>query len=334
MRTVYLSQIPHMNIAFIGLGIMGRPMALNLLRAGHSLFVHARRAESMTPLVEAGGIGCADPAEAARQAEIIFTMVSDTPDVEQVILGPDGVLAGARPEALAIDMSTISPAATRRLAAELEAAGVDMLDAPVSGGEAGAIAGTLSIMVGGRADAFARALPLLEVLGRNIVRIGDHGAGQVAKACNQVVIAQTLLGVGEAFLLARASGVDPARVREALLGGFASSRVLEVHGQRLLDGNYAPGFKARLHRKDMRIVLEAAADLDIALPGAAQFAQLLNALVGRGLGELDSSAVHLLQQALAGHAPDRATPTAPDATEPLTAQTNSHLQPNQMPGPG
>ena len=158
-------------------------------------------------------------------------------------------------------MSTISPAATRRLAARLGEVGVDMLDAPVSGGEAGAIAGTLSIMVGGGADAFARALPLFQVLGRNIVHIGDHGAGQVAKACNQVVIAQTLLGVGEAFLLARASGVDPAKVREALLGGFAGSRVLEVHGQRLLDGNYAPGFKARLHQKDMRIVLEAAADL-------------------------------------------------------------------------
>ena len=292
-----------MNIAFIGLGIMGRPMALNLLHAGHTLFVHARRAESMTPLVTAGAIGCTTPAEAARRAEVTFTMVSDTKDVEQVFLGreggPDGVLAGARPGTLAIDMSTISPAATRRLAARLGEVGVDTLDAPVSGGEAGAIAGTLSIMVGGGADAFARALPLFQVLGRNIVHIGDHGAGQVAKACNQVVIAQTLLGVGEAFLLARAAGVDPAKVREALLGGFASSRVLEVHGQRLLDGNYAPGFKARLHQKDMRIVLEAAADLGIALPGAAQFAQLLNALVGRGLGDLDSSAVHLLQAALA-----------------------------------
>jgi len=173
-----------------------------------------------------------------------------------------------------------------------------MLDAPVSGGEAGAIAGTLSIMVGGGAGAFARARPLFDILGDNIVHVGGNGAGQVTKACNQVVIAETLLGIGEAFVLAKAAGVDPAKVREALLGGFASSRVLEVHGQRLLDDNYAPGFKARLHQKDMRIVLEAAHELGVALPGAAQFAQLLNALIGQGLGEIDSSAVFRLQEAL------------------------------------
>jgi 2-hydroxy-3-oxopropionate reductase len=289
-----------MNIAFVGLGIMGRPMALNLVRAGHALFVHARRTESMAPLIEAGAIGCASPAEAARQAEVVFTMVSDTPDVEQVVLGEAGILAGAGPGTLVVDMSTISPASSRALAARLAEYGVDMLDAPVSGGETGAIAGTLSIMVGGGADAYARARPLLEILGRNIVHVGSNGAGQVAKACNQVVIAQTLLGVGEAFVLAKAAGVDPAKVREALLGGFANSRVLETHGQRLLDGDYAPGFKARLHRKDMRIVLEAAHELGVALPGAAQFAQLLNALVGRGMGELDSSAVFRLQEGLSG----------------------------------
>lgn len=287
-----------MNIAFIGLGIMGRPMALNLLRAGHSLFVHARRAESMAPLTEAGAMGCPNPAEAARQAEVVFTMVSDTPDVEQAILGEEGVLAGLSPGGLVVDMSTISPSTTRALAVRLAEHGAEMLDAPVSGGEAGAIAGTLSIMVGGGAGAFARARPLFEVLGRHIVHVGGNGAGQVAKACNQVVIAQTLLGVGEAFLLAKAAGVDPARVREALLGGFAHSRVLEVHGQRLLDGDYAPGFKARLHQKDMHIVLDAARELGVALPGAAQFAQYLNALVGQGLGELDSSAVFRLQEAL------------------------------------
>jgi 2-hydroxy-3-oxopropionate reductase len=181
-----------------------------------------------------------------------------------------------------------------------------MLDAPVSGGEAGAIAGTLSIMVGGSPTAFARAQPLLEVLGSNIVHAGGNGAGQVAKACNQVVIAHTLMGVGEAFVLAKAAGVDPAKVREALLGGFANSRVLEVHGQRLLEGNYTPGFKARLHQKDMRIVLEAAQELGVAMPGAAQFAQLLNALVGQGLGELDSSAVFRLQEALSR--PDPGSP--------------------------
>jgi 2-hydroxy-3-oxopropionate reductase len=266
----------------------------------------------MASLVEAGAAGHPSPEEAARRAEVIFTMVSDTPDVEQVILGgadgSGGVLAGARPGTLVIDMSTISPAATRRLAARARELGVDMLDAPVSGGEAGAVAGSLSIMVGGSAGAFARALPLLQVLGKNIVHIGDQGAGQVAKACNQVIVAQTLLGVGEAFVLARASGVDPAKVREALLGGFAGSRVLDVHGQRLLDANYAPGFKARLHQKDMRIVLEAAAEVGIALPGAAQFAQLLNVLIGRGLGDLDSSAVHLLQEALSNPV---ANPQAP-----------------------
>jgi len=287
-----------MNIAFIGLGIMGRPLALNLLKAGHRLFVHARRAESMAPLVEAGAIACASPAEAARQAGIVFTMVSDTPDVEQVILGENGVLSGIAGGGLVVDMSTISPSVTRSLAARLVEHGAEMLDAPVSGGEAGAVAGTLSIMVGGTPAAFERALPLLRILGRNIVHVGANGAGQVAKACNQVVIAQTLMGVGEAFLLAKAAGVDPAKVREALLGGFASSRVLEVHGKRLLAGDYAPGFKARLHQKDMRIVLEAAHELGLALPGAAQFSQLLNALVGQGLGELDSSAVFRLQEAL------------------------------------
>jgi 2-hydroxy-3-oxopropionate reductase len=287
-----------MNIAFIGLGIMGRPMALNLLRAGHTLFVHARRAESMAPLIEAGAMGCPSPAEAARQADAIFIVVSDTADVEQVILGEEGVLAGASPGTLAVDMSTISPSVTRALAARLADRGVEMLDAPVSGGEAGAVAGALSIMVGGSAAAFDRARPLFEVMGRNIVHVGGNGAGQVAKSCNQVVIAHTLVGVGEAFILAKAAGVDPAKVREALLGGFANSRVLDVHGQRLLDGDYAPGFKARLHQKDMRIVLEAAHQLGVALPGAAQFAQLLNALVGQGLGELDSSAIFRLQEAL------------------------------------
>ena len=291
------------DIAFIGLGIMGRPMALNLLRAGHRLFVHARRAESMAPLIEAGAVGCSNPAQAARHAQVVFTMVSDTPDVEQVILGTgedDGVLAGVAAGALVVDMSTISPSATRVLAARIGEQGAEMLDAPVSGGEAGAVAGTLSIMVGGSTAAFARVRPLFEVLGKNIVHVGDNGAGQVAKGCNQVVIAQTLLGVGEAFMLAKASGVDPAKVREALLGGFANSKVLEVHGQRLLEGNYAPGFKARLHRKDMRIVMEAAQELGIGLPGAAQFAQLLNALVGQGMGELDSSAVFGLQERLSG----------------------------------
>lgn len=287
-------------LGFIGLGIMGRPMALNLKRAGAALYVYARRAESLTPLTAAGAIACASPAEVARQADVVFTMVSDTADVEQVILGGDGVIEGARAGSVVVDMSTISPAATRRMAARLAERGIAMLDAPVSGGEQGAIDGALSIMAGGPAAAFERVRPWFERLGRNIVHIGESGAGQVCKACNQVVIGHTLTGVGEALLLARASGVDPARVREALLGGFAQSRVLEVHGRRMLEGDYAPGFKARLHQKDMRIVLEAAAELGIALPGAAVFAQYVNALIGRGLGELDSAAIHRVQVDLCG----------------------------------
>jgi 2-hydroxy-3-oxopropionate reductase len=275
-------------------------MALNLKQAGHRLFVNARRAESMEPLAAAGAITCASPAEVARQADVIFTMVADTPDVEQVILGENGVLDGVRAGSLVVDMSPVSPAATRAIAERLREHGVDMLDAPVSGGDVGAVNGTLSIMVGGSDPAFARALPLFEVMGKNIVHVGDNGAGQVCKSCNQVVIGHTIAGVGEAMLLARASGVDPAKVREALLGGFANSKVLEVHGRRMIDGNYEPGFKARLHQKDMRIVMEAAHALGLALPGAAQVTQYLNALMGRGLGELDSSAIYQVQEDASG----------------------------------
>jgi 2-hydroxy-3-oxopropionate reductase len=287
-------------VGFIGLGIMGRPMALNLKRAGVELSVYARRAESLAPLTEAAAIACASPAEVARQADVVFTMVSDTADVEEVILGAHGVIEGARSGLVVVDMSTISPAATRGIAARLAEHGVEMLDAPVSGGEQGAMDATLSIMVGGPGSAFDRVRPLFERMGRSIIHVGPSGAGQVCKACNQVVIGHTLAGVGEALLLARASGVDEARVREALLGGFAQSRVLEVHGQRMIEGEYAPGFKARLHQKDMRIVLETAAQLGIALPGAAVFAQYINALVGRGSGELDSSAIHQIQLDLCG----------------------------------
>jgi len=287
-------------IGFIGLGIMGRPMALNLLRAGHALAVHARREQSMAPLAEAGAQTCPSPADVARRASVVFTMVADTPDVEQVILGPQGVIEGVGPDSLIVDMSTIAPSATRAIAARLREAGADMLDAPVSGGDIGARDGTLSIMVGGEAAAFERARPLLEIMGANIVHIGGNGAGQVCKACNQTVVAQTIAGIGEALLLAEASGVDGARVREALLGGFAGSRILEVHGRRMLEGDYTPGFKAALHQKDMRIVLEAADELGLALPGAAQVAQYLNALVGLDQGELDSAAIYGVQRRLNG----------------------------------
>ncbi len=287
-------------IGFIGLGIMGRPMAQNILKAGYPLAVHARRPDMMNPLVEAGATAYDTAQAVAAQSDIIFTMVSDTPDVEQVILGEHGVIHGAQPGSIVVDMSTISPSATRHMAELLNKNGVQMLDAPVSGGEQGAIDGTLSIMVGGKAETFQKVLPLFEVLGKNIVHIGEHGTGQVTKACNQIVIAQTLVAVSEAFILARVSGADPAKVRAALLGGFAGSRVLETHGQRILEHNFKPGFKARLHQKDLRICMEAAHELGIALPGASLATQTINALIGEGLGEEDSSALATILERMSG----------------------------------
>lgn len=288
------------NIGFIGLGIMGRPMALNLVRGGHRLLVYARRTEAMDSLVKAGATACRSPAEVAEHAAVIFTMVSDTPDVEEVILGQNGVIATARDSTIVVDMSTISPVTTVHIAQQLAAAQIHLLDAPVSGGEQGAINGTLSIMAGGKPEVFERVRPLLELLGKNIVHVGDHGAGQIAKVCNQVVIAQTIAAVAEALVLATAAGADPARVRQALLGGFANSRVLEVHGQRMLERNFIPGFKARLHQKDMRIALETAHSLGIPLPGAALAAQYVNTLVGTGKGELDSAAIATALEQMAG----------------------------------
>lgn len=280
-----------MNIGFIGPGIMGRPMALNLQKAGHTLAVYGRRTESMQPLVAAGAKPCASPQEVASQADIVFIIVSDTPDVEGVVLGEKGVIHGARKGTVVVDMSTISPNATRHMAAELARRGVDMLDAPVSGGEVGAINGTLSIMVGGKAAVFERVLPLFQAMGKNIVHVGDNGAGQVAKACNQIVVAVTIEAVSEALTFARKNGVDAAKVRAALLGGFAGSKILEVHGQRMLDNDFKPGFKVKLHQKDLRIVMDDAGKLGLALPGAAIAAQHLNALMGAGDGELDSAAI-------------------------------------------
>lgn len=279
-------------VGFIGLGIMGRPMALNLLKAGHELAVYARRPEAVGPLEAAGAAVGGSPAELAACSDFIFTMVSDTPDVEEVLFGPGGVVDGLREGTVVVDMSTIAPCAAQDMARRLAALGVAMLDAPVSGGEVGALEGSLSIMVGGEAPAFERVLPLLQILGKNVVHVGESGAGQVCKACNQLVVGATIAGVAEAILLARASGVDPGRVRQALLGGFAGSRILEVHGRRMIEGDFSPGFRSRLHQKDMGIVLEAAQELGLALPGAAQVAQYLNALVGRGLGDEDSAAIY------------------------------------------
>ncbi|HMW16672.1 MAG TPA: NAD(P)-dependent oxidoreductase [Accumulibacter sp.] len=289
-----------MNIGFIGLGIMGRPMALNLLAAGHQLRVWARRAVSMQPLLDAGASAAGGPADAAADAELVISMVADAPDVEQVWLGEGGVADAGRTGLVGVDMSTIRPAAARDIAGRLRGVGIDFLDAPVSGGEVGAVAGTLSIMVGGSEAAFATAQPAFACMGKNIVHVGDSGAGQVAKAANQIVTGVGVLTVAEALNFAAKSGVDPARVREALLGGFAYSKILENHGQRMLDRNFKPGFKSWMHQKDMNIVMQSAHELGLCLPAAAATAQMYNAMVGSGLGEEDSIAILKLLEQLSG----------------------------------
>lgn len=288
-----------MKIGFIGLGIMGRPMALNLLKGGHRVTVWARRAESMAPLIEAGASAATSAGATALGADLIISMVADAPDVAEVMAA---VAAVAPAGLVAVDMSTIAPAAARRIGESLAAAGVDFVDAPVSGGEVGAIAGTLSIMAGGSAKAFARALPAFECMGKNIVHVGDAGAGQVAKAANQIVTGMGVLAVAEAFAFASKNGVDRAKVREALLGGFAYSKILENHGQRMLDRNFKPGFKSWMHEKDLNIVMQTAHELGLCLPGSAMAAQMFNAMVGSGLGEEDSIALLKLLETLSGQA--------------------------------
>ena len=288
------------NIGFIGPGIMGGPMALNLMKGGHKLWVHARRPEAMKTLATAGATACASAAEVGQHADVIFLIVSDTPDVESVIFGENGIAQHARSGSVIVDMSTISPTATKVFAERLAKQGVDMLDAPVSGGETGAINGTLSIMVGGKTKVFERVKPLFELMGKNIVHIGDNGAGQVAKACNQIVVAVTIEAVAEALTFARKNGADAAKVREALMGGFAGSKVMEVHGKRMLDNEFKPGFKVGLHQKDMRIVMETAHQLGVALPAAALVTQHLNALMGTGDTNLDSAAVVKVVKRMSG----------------------------------
>jgi 2-hydroxy-3-oxopropionate reductase len=288
------------NIGFIGPGIMGGPMALNLMKGGHKLWVYARRPAAAQTLVAAGATACASPAEVAKHADVIFTIVADTPDVESVIFGEQGIAMQARPGTVIVDMSTISPTATKSIAERLARQRVEMLDAPVSGGETGAINGTLSIMVGGKPLIFERIKPLFECMGKNIVHIGDNGAGQVAKACNQIVVAVTIEAVAEALTFARKNGADPAKVREALMGGFAGSKIMEVHGKRMLDNDFKPGFKVGLHQKDMRIVMETAHQLGVALPAAALVTQHLNALMGTGDANLDSAAVVKVIERMSG----------------------------------
>jgi 2-hydroxy-3-oxopropionate reductase len=280
-----------MKLGFIGLGVMGRPMALNLMKRGHDMAVYARRAESAAPLVAAGARACATPAAVAANADVVFTMVTHSGDVEQVVLGKDGIIHGAARGSVLVDMETISPVAARNVAKALAENEIDMLDAPVSGGPMGAEQATLSIMVGGKQPVFERVKPLFECLGKTIVYMGDHGAGQITKACNQLALLVTAQGTAEALSLAKSCGVDPARVREVMLGGIASSRVLELFGRRMVERSFENGIDARLYYKDLDIVLGVAHELGLALPAAALTMQNINALIGRGEGRSDLSAL-------------------------------------------
>lgn len=289
-------------VGFIGLGIMGRPMVRNLLRRGFPVVVCNRSQGAVEALSAEGAQPAASPSEVARRATRVITMLPDGPDVRAVLTGANGVFEGLQPETILVDMSTIAPATARQLATEAAARGAVMLDAPVSGGEIGAIDGTLSIMVGGEADALHAVRPVLEAMGNpeRIIHVGPSGAGQICKACNQLVIGGTLAAVGEAFALARKSGVDPAKVRAALLGGFAASRVLDVHGDRLLQGNFTPGFPVRLYRKDLKIVLDALSDARAPAPVTAVVQQLLTAVSAQGGDALDYSALGTVLLDLAG----------------------------------
>ena len=289
-------------IGFVGLGVMGKPMAGHLLKAGHTLTVHNRSRGPVDELAAAGATAAGSPAEVAQASTIVITMLPDTPDVERVLTGPRGVVESMQRGTIVIDMSSISPSATERLAKAVADKGGSMLDAPVSGGEIGAINAALSIMVGGDEATFHRVKPVLDKMGNpeRVVYIGRSGAGQICKVCNQIAIGGALAGVSEAFALAKKAGVDAARVRQALLGGFAASRVLEVHGERMLVDNYKPGFRARLYQKDMRLANEAAAANGVSMPANAVVAQLLNALIASGGGDLDYAALGTVLFKMAG----------------------------------
>jgi len=278
-------------IGFIGLGIMGKPMARNLLKAGYSLVVHNRSRSAVDELSKDGAQPATSSKEVAERSQIIITMLPDSPDVEIVYAGESGIFSGVKSDSLLIDMSSISPVVARKLAAEAEKRGCDMVDAPVSGGEAGAIGATLSIMIGGKASAVERAMPIFQTLGKNIVHVGEAGAGQVAKAANQMVVGTTIAIIGEALVLAAKAGVDPVKVRQALLGGFAQSKVLEAHGQKMLNRDFNPGFRIRLHEKDMKIALATGSEYGVPLMVTSVVGQMMTAMKGMGNGDLDHSAL-------------------------------------------
>jgi len=292
-----------MKIGFIGLGIMGAPMALHLVNAGHQLFVYDI---GKLPEGIAGSSAkpCASAEEVARNGEVIIIMVPDTPDVEQVLFGKSGVTAGLQAggaRKIVVDMSSISPIATKTFAKKINALGADYIDAPVSGGEVGAKAASLTIMCGGPDAAFEKVRPLFEKMGKNITLVGGNGDGQTTKVANQIIVALTIAAVGEALLFASKAGADPAKVRQALMGGFASSRILELHGERMIKRTFAPGFRIRLHQKDLNLALQGARELGLALPQTAGAAQLMQACAANGMADLDHSALVKALELMAGH---------------------------------
>lgn len=297
-----------MKIGFIGLGIMGTPMALHLVDAGHTLFVntHGKVPEAITA---SSATVCANAAEVTRQAEVVFTMVPDTPDVDTVLFGKGGIaeaLPGGGERKVIVDMSSISPIATKAFAQKINALGADYIDAPVSGGEVGAKAASLTIMCGGEPAVFEKVRPLLEKMGKNVTLVGGNGDGQTTKVANQIIVALNIAAVGEALLFASKAGADPAKVRQALMGGFASSRILEVHGERMVKRTFAPGFRIRLHQKDLGLALQGARELGVSLPQTASAAQLMQACAANGMADLDHSALVKALELMAGHtvAPD------------------------------
>jgi 2-hydroxy-3-oxopropionate reductase len=289
-----------MNVGFIGLGIMGKPMALNLIKGGHTLFL-ASRSGVPQELSAAGGKACASGKEVAQKADVIITMVPDTPDVEKALFAKDGVAEGLSAGKIVVDMSSISPIETKAFAERVRKAGADYVDAPVSGGEVGAKNAALTIMVGASEAAFAKVKPLFELMGKNITLVGEVGAGQICKVCNQIIVALNIEAVAEALLLASKAGVDPGKVRTALMGGFASSRVLEVHGERMVKRTFDPGFRIELHQKDLNLALSSARALKMSLPNTATAQELFSACQAQGGGKWDHSAMVKALEALANH---------------------------------
>jgi len=289
-----------MNIGFIGLGIMGAPMARHLIDAGHQLFVYSR-GKLHASIAETNATRCESSTEVAKRADIVITMLPDTPDVAAVLFGEGGVAAGLTKGKLVIDMSSISPIDTKEFAKKINALGCDYLDAPVSGGEVGAKAASLTIMVGGPEAAFALAKPLFELMGKNITLVGGNGDGQTCKVANQIIVALNIAAVGEALLFASKAGADPAKVRQALMGGFAASRILEVHGERMVKRSFAPGFRIGLHQKDLNLALAGAKALGVALPQTAGAAQLMQVCAANGMQDLDHSALVKALELMANH---------------------------------